>query len=147
MKKRFIVFFLILCSVSSFIFAESTLQDLRLKDAETRGLTFLASQEGNSLYKDKSNKLYYYCENWLFDEVYVYKQDSKVSKEEVKSKMEKAKDVHKEIDDNNYTVYFVYMGIFSPKYYYVKTPNGDYYLVSERIKTIDGSTNKYIDEL
>lgn len=145
MKKR-ILSTMILLFLAYIAFADSSTQNAMAKDADSRGLTYLAGDDNYSLYQDSSGKLYLYNENWLFDEIYLYKEDGESSKDKVQSKMTNADDVSKVIN-NSYTVYRVDMGLFEPTYFYVKTPKGNFYSVSEKIKTINVSASKIIDEL
>lgn len=145
MKKR-ILSTIIILFLTYIAFADSSMKNAMTKDAVNRELSFLASDESYSLYQDNSGKLYLYNENWLFDEIYLYKEDGESSKDKVQSKMTNADDVSKVIN-SNYTVYRVDMGLFEPTYFYVKTPKGNFYSVSEKIKTINVSASKIIDEL
>ena len=145
MKKK-LFFCMIIMFFSVLLFAETDVHSERIKDAENRKLTLLASEDGYSLYQDKNGTLYLYSENWLFDEIYLYKENGTSNKEKIQSKMKEASDVSK-IIDSDYIVYLVNMGFFAPTYYYVKTPKGNFYSVSEKIKTINASANNLIDEL
>lgn len=138
-----VVFFLLPCIV----FADSEeRQRARIRDANSRNLSLIASGEDYSLYADKNGCFYLYSENPLFNEVYLYRGNGKVTKGQIEANMNEAPRVSK-IIDTSYTVYRVDMGFFSKTYHYVKTPKGDFYSISEKIKDISASASKFIDEL
>lgn len=112
-----------------------------------RNLSLLARGKDYSLYADNNGILYlYYEEDLVFDEVHLYREDGETSKESVQSKMKDASDAKKVID-SDYVVYKVDMGLFSSTYFYVKTPKGNFYSVSKKVKTISANASKLIDEL
>lgn len=138
-----VVFFLLPCIV----FADSEeRQRARIRDANSRNLSLIASGENYSLYADKNGCFYLYSENWLSNAVYLYRGNGKVTKGQIEAEMNEASSVSK-IIDTSYTVYYVSMSLFSETHYYVKTPKGDFYSISEKIKTINASASKFIDEL
>ena len=146
MKRTVTFLIMMLCMFAFAAFANSVTENARVKDAKERNLSLLARGKRYSLYADNNGILYLYYENWLFDEVYLYREDGETSKETVQSKMKDASDAKKVID-SNYVVYKVDMGLFSPTYFYVKTPKGNFYSVSKTVKTISASASKLIDEL
>lgn len=145
--KKFTIIAMMFTVLTSFVFAESSLtRKSVIKDAEKNNYSLLARQEYYSLYADKNGIFYFYYENWLFDKVYVYTESGQVTKEDVQQKMKESERTSK-IIDKNYVVYEVSMGLFSSSYYYVKTPKGNFYSVSKRVKSIEASADNLIDEL
>lgn len=147
MKRTVTFLIMMLCMFAFAAFANSVTENARVKDAKERNLSLLARGKRYSLYADNNGILYlYYEEDLLFDEVHLYREDGETSKESVQSKMKDASDAKKVID-SDYVVYKVDMGLFSSTYFYVKTPKGNFYSVSKKVKTISANASKLIDEL
>jgi hypothetical protein len=106
------------------------------KDATSRNFSFIASNNNYYLYKDSKGSFYLYQSISWFDYLNLYGGCKGVSKEEIAINMKNSSSSSK-IIERDYTVYIVSMGFLKDTYYYVKTPEGKFYSVSNKIKKIN----------
>lgn len=148
MKKNQII--LLLLFVSTILFANDLTRKARDKDIRNNSYVLLCeSKSGNtSLVSSKNGTFYLYYENSLFSDLDVYVEDMRVTKDFVSQKMDVAVSSKKIISDCGYTVYLVETGyIFGESYYFVKTPKGNFYSVSKKLKTIHADGDRLKEEL
>ncbi|WP_372518923.1 hypothetical protein [Candidatus Ruminimicrobiellum ovillum] len=139
-KKLFVAIVLLLCfcayNMPLFAATSAEIKKEIKKDAKNSAFTFVTSNDDDCfLYKDSKGNFYLYYGNWLFDYVVLYGKSELVSKEEVATNMKKSSESEK-IVEGEYTIYKVDMGFLNDTFYYVRTPKGNFYSVSKKIKTI-----------
>lgn len=151
--KKFTIIAMMFTVLTSFVYADSSLtRKSVIKDAEKNNYSLLARQDdflyAYSLYTDKNGIFYFYMEESLSNNVFLYTESGQVTKEDVQKKMNNSESSEK-IINKDYVVYQVYMGFFaSPRYYYyVKTPKGNFYSISKFVKKIDADSDHLVDEL
>ena len=115
------------------------------EDADNNKLIFI-SYGGNDdsfhehyLYKDNKGILYLYLGRPLpGNEMHLYEMNNLVSKEEVSENIKKSQESQKVIEKDGYKVYRIEMSGFEKGNlkYYVKTPDGKFYTVTNFIKRI-----------
>lgn len=81
----------------------------------------------NALAQDSESNLFYYYYG-AADKLEVYKEESNVSREDVATAIKKA-DTNSSYEIENYTVYSIY-NYFESEIIFVKTPKGNFYLLS-----------------
>lgn len=135
-----------LLTVTFTLFAESLTRNTVKKDIGKRNLTILAQNSDYTLAKDRNGTFYFYSENWLTTDVYIYKEREEVSRSFVMDKLNSAESSSK-VMTGEYTVYRIDMGFFLQTYYVVLTPRNKFYRVDEKINTIHADGNALADEL
>jgi len=139
-RKLFIAIVLLLCfcayNMPLFAATSAEIKKEVKKDAKNSAFTFVTSNDVYFLYKDSKENFYLYYGNRLFDYIVLYGKSELVSKEEVATNMKKSSE-SKKIVEGEHTIYKVDMGFFKDTFYYVRTPKGNFYSVSKKIKQIE----------
>ena len=108
----------------------------RFNKKRSRKFLFVASKGDYYLYKNNKGFFYLYYGHRILDYLDLYGRCKAISKEEISKNMKNSSSSSK-IIEGDYTVYEVYMGFLKDTYYYVKTPKGNFYSVSDKIKKIN----------
>ena len=131
---------------STAIFAVDLTRKARDKNISQNGYTILCTDDDYTLVSDNNGSFFIYWETWT-NRVRIYAESGQVTKDYVAEKMREASSSRKIIESRGYTVYRVDKGLFSNSYYFVKTPKGNFYSVSNEIRVIDAQGDSLIDEL
>lgn len=146
--KKFVIYIAVFLLIGNLMFANSTTRKSRDRDIKARNFTILANSGDYTLVRNSNGTFFLYNENWLTDDVYLYAEEEKVTRESVVEKLNSASSSSKVIDNRNgYTVYSIDASLFSKSYYVVHTPNDNFYSISIRIKKIHADGTNLAGEL